>query len=81
MKLNPIQDGGWGLGKKATPTSLSSVTSENVLLSTQNFLNFSFNPFVTLVQNIKAITSASPKLLNLNQDNLSKKLRFLVKSL
>ena len=45
------------------------------------FLTFSFNPFVTLVQNFKFVSSASPKLLNLNQDHLSKKAIFLLKSL
>ena len=32
----------------------------------------SFNPFATLVQTCKAIFSASPRLLNLNQEKLSK---------
>ena len=70
--VNPIQDGG---GKKALPTSFSPVTSTNVGFGPQNFLTFSFNPFATLVP------SASPKLLNLNQDHPSKKVIFLVKSL
>ena len=47
----------------------------------QNFLTFSFNPFATLVQNFKFLPSASPNLLNLNQDQPSKKAIFLVKSL
>ena len=64
-----------------SPTSFSPVTSTNVGLSSQNFLTFSFNPFVTLVQNFKFVPSASPKLLNLNQDHPSKKAIFLVKSL
>ena len=42
---------------------------------------FSFNPFTTLVQIVKAIPSGSPKLLNLNQDHPSKKVVFLLKSL
>ena len=46
-----------------------------------HFLTFSFNLFVTLVQNIKFVPSASPKLLNLNQDHSSKKVIFPVKSL
>ena len=37
--------------------------------------------FATLAQNFKAIPSASPKLLNFNQDHPSKKVVFLVKSL
>ena len=44
-------------------------------------MTFSFNPFTTLVQNFKFVPSASPKLLNLNQNHLSKKAIFLVKSL
>ena len=63
------------------PTSFSPVTSTNVGLRSQNFLTFSFDPFVTLVQNFKFVPSASPKLLNLNQDHPSKKAVFLVKSL
>ena len=47
--FNPIQDGGGGGGKKALPTSFSSVTSRNVGISPQNFRIFSFNPFATLV--------------------------------
>ena len=46
--VNPIQDGG---GKKAPPTSFSSVTSTNVGFGPQKFLTFSFNSFSTLVQN------------------------------
>ena len=73
--------GGRGGGKKAPPTSFSPVTSANVGFGSQNFLTFSFNPFTTLVQNIKLAPSASRKLLNLNQDHPSKKAIFLVKSL
>ena len=76
--INPIQDEG---AKKALPTSFFPVTSTNVGIDTYNFLTFSFNPFATLVQNFKFVTSASPKLLNLNQDPPSKKAIFLVKSL
>ena len=61
---------------KRPPTSFSPVTSTNV-----GFLTFSFNPFATLVQNFKFLPSASPNLLNLNQDHSSKKAIFLVKSL
>ena len=42
----------------------------------QNLLTLSFDTFATLVQNFKAMPSASPKLLNLNQDHLSKKCFF-----
>ena len=78
--FNPIQDGGWG-AKNAPCTSFPLVTSTNTGISPENFLNFSFNPFATLVQNFKFIPSVSPKLLNLNQDHPSKKVVFLVKSL
>ena len=70
-----------GGGKKALPTSFSPVTSTNVGIGPINFLTFSFNPFAILVQNFKFVPSASPKLLNLNQDHPSKKVIFLVKSL
>ena len=52
------------------------VTSTNLGFGPQNFLTFSFNPFSTLVQNLKFVPSASPKLLNLNQDHPSKKAIF-----
>ena len=61
------------------PTSFSSVTSAKVGISIQKFLTFSFNPFATLVKNVKFLPSASPKLLNLNQGHPSKKAVFLVK--
>ena len=47
---------------------------------TQIFLNFSFNPFATLVQKFEAKLSASPRLLNLNQEQPSKQMVCLVKS-
>ena len=74
--LNPTQDGG-----KDLPASFSPVTSTNVGIRPQNILTFIFNPFDKLVQNFKFVASASPKLLNLNQDHPSKKEVFLVKSL
>ena len=70
-----------GGGRKAPPTSFSPVTSTNLGFGPQNFLTFSFDPFATLVQNFKFVPGASLKLLNLNQDHLSKKAIFLVKSL
>ena len=70
-----------GGGKKAPPTSFSPVTSTNLGFGPKNFLTFSFDPFATLVQNFKFVPGASPKLLNLNLDHLSKKAIFLVKSL
>ena len=72
-----IQDGE-GEGDKKAPYKFFFT---NVGISPQNVLTFTFNPFGTLVQNFKAIPSASPKLLNLNQDHTSKKLVFLVKCL
>ena len=44
-----------------SPASFSSVTSTNVKISPQNFLNISFTYFVTLMQNFKVMPSASPK--------------------
>ena len=76
--FNPIQDRG---GKKAPPTSFFPVTSRNVGIGPYNFLTFTFNLFATLMQTFKLVPSASPKLLNLNQDHPSKKAIFLVKSL
>ena len=69
--FNPIQDG----GSKSLPTttSFSPATSTNIGISLQNFLTFSFNTFATLVWNLRAITSASPKLLSLTQDHPWKK--------
>ena len=66
---------------KSPLTSFSPVTSTNVGFGPQNLLTFSFNLFATLVQNFKFVPSASPTLLNLNQDHPSKKAIFLVKSL
>ena len=73
IKINPIQDRGKGGGQKGPPTSFSPVTSTKVGLGPQNFVTFSFNPFPTLVQNFKFVPSASPILLDLNQDHSSKK--------
>ena len=70
-----------GGGQKGPPTSFFPITSTNVGFGPQNFQTFSFNPFATLQQNLKFVPSASPKLLNLNQDHPSKKVIFLVKSL
>ena len=78
MSLTLFRMGG---RQKGPPTSFSFVSSTNVGFGPQNFLPFSFNPFCTLMQNLKFVPSASPKLLNLNQDHLSKKAIFLVKSL
>ena len=42
------------------------VTSTNVEISPKQYLTFSFNPFATMVQNLKAILSVNSTLLNLN---------------
>ena len=48
IRINPIQDGGWGW-QKSPPTIFSPVTSMNVGLSPKNFLTFSSNTFATVV--------------------------------
>ena len=58
--------GGGGGGGKWLGQNQMVVTSTNVGFGTQNFLTFSFNPFATLVLNLKFVPSATPKLLNLN---------------
>ena len=55
-------------GAKRSPTSFFPVISTNVVITPQYFLTFTFKPFVTLLKNFKFVPSASPKLLNLNQD-------------
>ena len=73
---------GVGVGvQKSPPIVFSPVNSTNVGMSPQNFLTFTFNPFDTLVLNFKFVPSASPNLLNLNQDHSSKEVVFLVKFL
>ena len=76
LVINPIQD----MGAKSptttplpSPTSFSSVTSTDRVPNLQNFLAFSFNPFATMAKNCRVISSASPKLLNLNEDHPPKK--------
>ena len=53
------------MAKGPTPTSFPPVSSTNVERSPKNSLTFSFNPTVTLVQNVKV----EPKLLNMNHDH------------
>ena len=48
--INPIQDAG---GQKIPLTRFPPVTSTNVGITLKNFMTFSFNPFATLVQNLK----------------------------
>ena len=76
-----MRDGGRGGWQKASTTSFSSITSANVRISPQKVLTFGFKSFTTLVQNSKFVNSASPKLLNLNQDYLLKKAVSPIKSL
>ena len=40
---------GWGVGAKSPPYQFSPSNFDNVGISLQNFLTFSFNPFATLV--------------------------------
>ena len=68
-------------GQKGLRTSFSPVTSTDVGFGPQNIVTFSFKTFATLVQSFKFVPSPSPKLLNLDQDQPSKKAIFLVKSL
>ena len=56
-------------GKKAVPTNFPPVTSTNVGIIFPKCLASSFNPFARLMLKLKAIPSASPKLLNLNQEH------------
>ena len=56
---------------KYPPNRYSPVTPTNVGISPEIFLTFRFNSFKPLVQNLKSITSASPKSWNLNQDHPS----------
>ena len=65
--INPVQN----KGSNPSLYQLSPCNSPKVGISPQNFLTFSFNPFLTLLSNFKAILSNSPKLLNLNQDHPS----------
>ena len=75
--FKPIQDE----GPKRRHYQFFPCNFSNVRFDPENFLTFSFNHFATLVQNFKLVPSASPKLLNLNQDHPSEKAIFLVKSL
>ena len=63
--INSMEDG----GERGTPISFSPVTSTKIGINPKNLLTFSFNPLTTMVKIFKAIPSASPKLLNLKQEN------------
>ena len=69
--IKPVQ----GKNEKRPQYHFFPLTSTDVGISPQIFLTFSFNPFPRLVLNFKALPSASPKLLNLNQEYL-KKIKF-----
>ena len=47
--LTLFRMGEWGGGGGDAPTSFYPVTSTNVGISPKNSLNFSFNPFATMV--------------------------------
>ena len=67
IHFNTIQDEG---GEQKDPhNSVFPVTCTKVEISPENFLSFSCNFFVTLVQNFRAIPSASSTLFNLNQEH------------
>ena len=66
-QLNLIRDGSGGRAK-CLPNSFSPVTSLKLETSPQNFHTFSLNPPAILPSNLKLMSSPSPKLLNLNQD-------------
>ena len=70
-----------GGGAQRSPYQFSPLTSTNVGSISLNFVTFIFNPFATMVQNFEAVPTARPRLLDLNQDNPSKKVGFLDKSL
>ena len=62
-----------GGGQKGPPTSFSTVTSRNVGISLQNYLNFIFNPFVTLAQNSSLYLVPIPTSWTWSKTNLQKK--------
>ena len=52
------------MGAKTPPTGFSHITSPNVGNDPQNFLTFIFNPFATMLENVKTVPSITSKLLN-----------------
>lgn len=58
---------------KETSTSFTPLFYPKVRINLQNFLTFYFNSFSLLLWNFKVISSTSPNLLKLNQDQHSKK--------
>ena len=53
--------------KSLSPVSFSPVAFPKVEIKPPNFINFVFISFLTLLWNINAMLSTSPKLLNLNK--------------
>ena len=77
MFINPIiQMGATTKTPTPLPNRFSPAISRNVGISPQNCVTFSFDPFAILLKDFNAIPSASPKLLNLNQDYPLKKRGF-----
>ena len=72
---NTIQNGGGG-----ATTSFSSVISRNVGLAPKTLGLWVLTLLPQLVWNFKAVPTASSKLLNFNQDHLSKNVVFLIRS-
>ena len=68
--VNLFQDGEYR--KKSLPVFLPA-TSRDIGTRPQTFLMFGFNLSYALASSFKAISSASLKLLNLNQENPLKK--------
>ena len=66
---------------KRCPLQFFFCNFSKVGVTSKSSLASSFNPFDTMMSIFKAIPGTTPKLLNLNQDHLSKKLIYLVKLL
>ena len=80
LTLSRREVGGRG-GANTPPTSFSPVTSINVGSSPKNFLTFSFNHLLTLVQIFKSCTQCQSLIIKLEPRPPFKKVVFLVKSL
>ena len=77
-KLNPIQYEGSGGreaggGQKELPYQFFACNFYKRWKQPSKLSDFQFNLFAKLVENVKAIPSASSKLLNLNREHPSKK--------
>ena len=71
--VKPIQDGGQ---KKRPPTCFSSVTSTNVGISPQNFLDFSFNSFCHTGVKFQVCTQYQSQIIELEPRPLLKQSGF-----